>query len=62
MIKRNNYEVRVIDSNPIKSMVVKILIWILRSYDPTYPKRSGSFKDLCNHLGSVGLYDSNNPK
>ena len=35
---------------------------ILRFYDLTYPKRSKSFKDLYDRLGSVGLYDSNNPK
>ena len=35
---------------------------ILRFYDSTCPKRSGSFKNLCDHSGSVGLYDSDNPK
>ena len=35
---------------------------ILRFYDPTYPKRSRSFKDLCNRLGSVGSYNFDNPK
>ena len=35
---------------------------ILRFYDPTCLKWFGSFEDLCNHLGSVGSYDSNDPK
>ena len=35
---------------------------ILRFYDSTYPKRSKSFKDLCDRSGSVGLYDSDDPK
>ena len=35
---------------------------ILRFYDLTYPKRSKSFKDLCGHSGSVGSYDSDDPK
>ena len=35
---------------------------ILRFYDSTYPKRSKSFKDLCDHSRLVELYDSNNPK
>ena len=35
---------------------------ILRFYDPTYPKRSKSFKDLCERSGSVGSYDSDDPK
>ena len=35
---------------------------ILRFYDLTYPKRSKSFKDLCGRSGSVGLYDSDDPK
>ena len=46
-------------------MVVKILIWILQFYDftiPPAPKRSRSFKDLCDHLGLGGSYDSNDPK
>ena len=30
---------------------------ILRFYDLTCPKWSGSFKDLCDHSGSVGSYD-----
>ena len=46
-------------------MVVKIPIWILQSYDFTIlpaPKRSRSFKDLCDYLGLVKLYDFDNPK
>ena len=35
---------------------------ILRFYDLTYPKRSKSFKDLCGRSGSVGSYDSDDPK
>ena len=35
---------------------------ILRFYDLTYPKRSKSFKDLCDCLGSVGSYNSDDPK
>ena len=35
---------------------------ILRFYDLTYPKRSKSFKDLCDHSISVGSYDSYYPK
>ena len=35
---------------------------ILRFYDLSYPKRFESFKDLCDRLGSVGSYDSNDPK
>ena len=45
-----------------ESMVVKISIWILRFYDSTCPKQSGSFKDLCNRSRSVGLYNSDNLK
>ena len=30
---------------------------ILWFYDLTYPKRSGSFKNLCDRLGSVGSHD-----
>ena len=43
-------------------MVVKILIWILWFYDLIWPKRFGSFKDLCNCSGLVGLYNSNDLK
>ena len=32
---------------------------ILRFYNPTYPKRSESFKNLCDCLGSVGSYNFN---
>ena len=35
---------------------------ILRFYDLTYPKRYKSFKDLCGRSGSVGSYDSDDPK
>ena len=35
---------------------------ILRFYDPTCPKQSGFFKNLCNCSRSVGSYDSNDPK
>ena len=42
--------------------VVKIPIWILRFYDPTYPKQFGTFKDLCDHLGLVRSYNFDNPK
>ena len=35
---------------------------ILRFYDPTYPKRSKSFKDLYDRSRSVGSYDSDDPK
>ena len=35
---------------------------ILRFYDLTYPKRSKSFKDLCGRSGSIGSYDSDDPK
>ena len=35
---------------------------ILRFYDPICPKRSRSFKDLCNRLGSVGSYNFDDPK
>lgn len=35
---------------------------ILRFYDLTYPKRSKSFKDLCDRSGLVGSYDFDNPK
>ena len=35
---------------------------ILRFYDLTYPKRSKSFKDLCGRSGSVGSFDSDDPK
>ena len=46
-------------------MVAKIPIWILKSYDftiPPAPKRSRSFKDLCDCLGLVELYDFDDPK
>ena len=46
-------------------MVVKIPIWILQSYDftiPPAPKRSRSFKNLCDYLGLVKLYDFDDPK
>ena len=43
-------------------MVVKILIWILWFYDLTYPKQSGSFKNLCDRSRLIGSYDSNDPK
>ena len=35
---------------------------ILRFYDPTCPKRSGSFKDLCDRSRSVGSYNSDDSK
>ena len=35
---------------------------ILRFYNPIFQKWSGSFKDLYDCLGSVGLYDSNDSK
>ena len=35
---------------------------ILRFYDFIYPKRFKSFKDLCDHSGLVGSYNSDNPK
>ena len=35
---------------------------ILRFYDSTCPKRSGSFKNLCDRLGLVGSYDFDDPK
>ena len=35
---------------------------ILRFYDSTYPKEFGFFKDLCNCLGLVRSYDSNDSK
>ena len=35
---------------------------ILRFYDPTCPKRSGSFKDLCNRTRSIESYDFDDPK
>ena len=35
---------------------------ILRFYDPTCPKRSGSFKNLCDRSRLVGSYDSDDPK
>ena len=35
---------------------------ILRFYDPTYSKRSKSFRNLSDHSGLVGSYDSNDPK
>ena len=35
---------------------------ILQFYDLTCPKRSKSFKDLCDRSGLVGLYDSDDPK
>ena len=40
------------DQNPI----------ILRFYDPSCPKRFGSFKNLSDHSRSVGSYDSDNSK
>ena len=42
-------------------MVVEISIWILRFYDPTCPKRSESFKNLCDHSESVGSLESYDP-
>ena len=44
------------------TMVIKILIWILWFYDPACPKRFRSFKNLCDRLGSVRSYNSNDPK
>ena len=35
---------------------------ILQFYNPTCPKRSGSFKDLYDHSRSVGSYDFDDPK
>ena len=35
---------------------------ILQFYDLTYPKRSKSFKDICGRSGSVGSYNSDDPK
>ena len=37
-------------------------LMILRFYDPTCPKQSKSFKDLCDRLGTIRLYDSDDPK
>ena len=36
-------------------------LMILQFYDPTYPKRSKSFKDLCDCSGSVGSYNFDDP-
>ena len=35
---------------------------ILRFYDSTYSKRSRSFKDLSDRLGSIGSPDFDDPK
>ena len=42
-------------------MVVKILIWILQSYNFTISPAQNN-QDICDRSGLVGLYDSDNSK
>ena len=42
-------------------MVVKMLIWILQSYNFTISPVQNN-QDLCDRSGLVGLYDSDNSK